>query len=67
MSKIVFLALIVGGLVLITMGVSAMDSFSSRVSRFFSGSPTNKAICLLVGGCVATAIGLCGVFIGSKR
>jgi divalent metal cation (Fe/Co/Zn/Cd) transporter len=58
MNKIVSLALLVGGIVLIVLGVSATNSFSSDVSRFFSGSPTDKAIWMLIGGIVASIVGL---------
>lgn len=61
MNKLISLALIVGGVILIVMGVSAMDSFGSDVSRFFTGSPTDKAVWLLIGGVVATLAGLSGV------
>jgi hypothetical protein len=49
------IALIVGGVVLIIFGINAMNSFSSDVSRFFMGSPTDKAVWMLLGGVVATA------------
>ena len=39
----------------------AMDSFGSDVSRFFTGSPTDRAVWLLIGGTVATVAGLSGV------
>lgn len=58
MNKFVSLALLVGGAVLIVMGINATHSFSSDVSRFFSGSPTDKAIWMLLGGVVAVVIGL---------
>jgi hypothetical protein len=61
MNKIVFLALLVGGVVLMVLGVQATNSFSSDLSRFFTGSPTDKAIWMLLGGAVATVIGLVGV------
>ena len=57
MNKIVSLALLVGGIVLIVLGVSATNSFSSDVSRFFSGSPTDKTIWMLIGGIVAAIVG----------
>ncbi len=66
MNKIVSLALLVGGVVLIVFGIQAMDSFSSDVSRFFTGSPTNKAVWLLIGGIAAAAIGLFGTVRGAK-
>ncbi len=58
MNKLVSLALLVGGVVLIIFGVQATDSFSSDVSRFFTGSPTDKAIWMLIGGIVAAIAGL---------
>lgn len=58
MTKAIAMALLVGGVVLIVIGVNAMDSFSSDVSRFFTGSPTDKALWLLVGGIVAAVTGL---------
>ena len=67
MNKIVSLALLVGGVVLIVMGINATNSFSSGVSRFFTGSPTDKAVWMLIGGIVAAFIGLFGVMRGSKQ
>ena len=58
MSKLLSLALLVGGIVLIVVGFNATNSFGSDVSRFFTGSPTDKAIWMLIGGTVAAIIGL---------
>ncbi|MBI5386958.1 MAG: DUF3185 family protein [Verrucomicrobia bacterium] len=58
MNKIVSIALLVGGVLLMIFGINATDSFSSDVSRFFTGSPTDKAVWMLVGGTVATVVGL---------
>ncbi len=58
MNKAFSLALLVGGVVLMILGITAMDSFSSDVSRFFTGSPTDKAMWLLIGGLVAAVAGL---------
>jgi len=67
MNKIVYLALLVGGVVLIVIGINATNSFSSDVSRFFTGSPTDKAIWILIGGVVAAVVGLTGTLRGSKQ
>jgi hypothetical protein len=67
MNKIIFWALIIGGIFLIVFGFNATNSFSSDVSRFFTGSPTNKAIWMLIGGFVAAVIGLIGVTRQSKQ
>lgn len=61
MNKLFSLALLVVGVVLIIYGVSALDSVSSSFSRFFTGSPTDKTMWLLIGGVVCAAIGLTGV------
>jgi len=66
MNKIVSLALLIGGVVLMIIGINATNSFSSDVSRFFTGSPTDKAIWMLIGGMVATGVGLMGTLRGSK-
>ena len=66
MNKIVSIALLVGGTVLIVLGINATNSFSSDVSRFFSGSPTDKAVWMLIGGSVAAAVGLVGMLRGAK-
>ena len=58
MNKIISLALLVGGVVLMIYGINATNSFSSDVSRFFTGSPTDKAIWMLIGGTAAAIIGL---------
>lgn len=66
MNKLIALALLVGGVVLIVIGVSATHSFSSDVSRFFTGSPTDKAVWMLIGGAIAAFVGLIGTLRGSK-
>jgi hypothetical protein len=58
MNRIVSLGLLAGGIVLAIIGINSMNSFSSDVSRFFTGSPTDKAVWMLIGGVVATGMGL---------
>ena len=59
MDKIIIsLALLIGGVVLMIFGINATNSFGSEVSRFFTGSPTDKAIWMFIGGTVAAVIGL---------
>ncbi len=68
MNRAVSLALLVIGVALIVFGVGAMDSFSSDVSRFFTGTPTDKAVWMLMAGIVAAVVGLSGVtFFRSKE
>jgi len=58
MNKLVSLALLVGGVVLIITGFNATNSFNSDVSKFFTGSPTDKAVWTMIGGVVAALAGL---------
>jgi hypothetical protein len=67
MNKLVSLAILAGGIVLVVFGVSAMKSFSSDVSRFFTGSPTDKAVWMLLGGIIAVIIGLAGLSLGKPK
>ncbi|HEX9661702.1 MAG TPA: DUF3185 family protein [Candidatus Binatia bacterium] len=67
MNKTISLAILVGGIVLVIFGVSASNSLSSDISRFFTDAPTDKAIWLLVGGAVVTIVGLMGLLRGSRN
>jgi hypothetical protein len=64
MNKPVSIALLAIGIVLIVFGVNASNSFGSSVSRFFTGSPTDKAIWLIIGGVLASIVGLVGLVRG---
>jgi hypothetical protein len=62
MNKTVSVALLIGGVVLMICGITATNSFGSDVSRFFTGSPTNKAIWMLIGGILTAGVGLMWTF-----
>ena len=66
MNKAIALALLAGGIILLIFGVNAYNSTSYDVSRFFSGSATDKSIWLLVGGAVASVLGFAGLMRGTK-
>jgi drug/metabolite transporter (DMT)-like permease len=57
MNKAIGLVVLVAGLVLIVTGYNASQSFSSDVSRLFTGSATNKAMWMLVWGTAAALVG----------
>jgi hypothetical protein len=67
MNKLISLAILAGGIVLVVFGVAATKSFSSDVSRFFTGSPTDKAIWMMIGGIVAIIVGLAGLSFGRPK
>jgi hypothetical protein len=66
MTKAISLAVLAGGILLLIFGISAYDTTSSDISRFFSGSATDKSIWMLVGGAFATVLGLVGLLRASK-
>jgi len=66
MRRVIALALLVGGVLLLIFGVSASRSLGSDISRFFTGSPNDKAIWMLIGGAVASIIGLVGLLRRSR-
>ena len=66
MNKLISLVLLAGGIVLIVYGINASNSVGSGFSRFFTGSPTDKSMWLLIGGIVAAAVGAGGLLRRSK-
>ena len=52
---------------MISYGVSASESLGSDISRFFTGSPTDRTMWLLIGGIVIAAIGLGGLFTSNRN
>lgn len=66
MNKGLSIALLAVGILLILWGVSASESFNSGVSRAFTGSPTEKAMWLLIGGVVAAVAGGYGLWRGKR-
>ncbi len=57
MNKGTAIALLVVGIVLLIFGYNSYHSASSSVSEVVTGSPTSKAIWLLIGGLIATIVG----------
>jgi len=55
--RIVGLLLVVVGVVLLVLGFRAIDSFGSQFHEFFTGSPSDRGIWLLIGGVVAIVAG----------
>jgi hypothetical protein len=66
-NRILAIVLIVAGVCLLFYGVQASHSFSSGVSRLFTGSPTDRTIWLIAGGLVASVAGLFMLLRGVKQ
>ena len=67
MNKALGFALLVGGIILVVYGLNAKDSITSDVSQALSGSPSNKALWLLVCGSAASVAGAVMVLRPSTR
>lgn len=57
MNKATAVAFLVIGIMLLVFGYNSYNSAGSGVSEVVTGSPTAKAIWLLIGGFLATIIG----------
>jgi hypothetical protein len=67
MNKAISLALLVGGILLLILGINAYDSSASDIARFFTGSPTDKAVWLMLGGVIGIGVGSVGLSRVSKK
>ncbi|OGS28292.1 MAG: hypothetical protein A2297_07925 [Elusimicrobia bacterium RIFOXYB2_FULL_48_7] len=61
MNKRISLGFLVIAIVLIVFGLNAYYSTASDFSRFFTGTPTDKSLWLLVGGLAVGAAGFIGL------
>ncbi|CUS49218.1 MAG: Protein of unknown function (DUF3185) [Idiomarinaceae bacterium HL-53] len=66
MNKIVSIALIVAGAILLYFGWQEKESVASRASELVTNQPTDNAMWFLIAGAVAIVIGLGGLFVGKK-
>ena len=58
MNKIIGLAILVAGVILLYFGYTEYNSTASKVTEVVTGNPTDNATWFLVGGAVAAIIGL---------
>lgn len=66
MNRAIGLAAVVGGIVLLVLGLQANHSFSSDVSRTFTGNPTNNTMWMLGAGIVLAVFGFILAFRGGS-
>ncbi len=67
MNRILGIAILAAGVVLIIFGINASQSFGSEVSKFFTGNPTDKSMWLLLGGIVVSVVGLVLALVRPQR
>ena len=65
-NKMIGLVLLAVGIVLLVMGYNAAQSVGSQFKQAFTGSMTDKATLLYLGGAVMTAIGAYLAFLSRK-
>lgn len=61
MRKIISAGLFIGGLLLLYFGYMEHESVGSEVEEFFTGSPSSQAMWMIIGGAVASVVGLVGL------
>jgi hypothetical protein len=66
MNRLLSIAILVIGIILIVYGINATNSIGSEFSKLFTGSPTDKAMWMLIGGVIVAAIGAGGALRSSK-
>jgi hypothetical protein len=57
MQRYLGIGVAVIGVVLLVMGINEADSIASRFSKFFTNSPTDRAVWLIIGGLAAIVVG----------
>jgi len=67
MDNIIGLAIFALGIVLLIFGFNESHSFSSDISRTFTGNPTDRSIWFIAGGAVAVIVGLVLSVRGMKK
>jgi len=66
MKKIIGVALLAGGIVLLVFGFQSKDSFESKANEFLKGSPSNRTTWFLVGGAACSAAGVALILLKDK-
>ena len=61
MYRIPSIVLLAVGIALIAWGMNISDSINSQFKEAFTGSPSDKAVWLIVGGAILGVAGLFGV------
>lgn len=67
MNNIIGLAIFALGIVLLIFGFNESHSFSSDVSRAFTGNPTDRSIWFIGGGAAAVVVGLVMAVRGMRK
>jgi hypothetical protein len=66
MNRVLGAILLLVGIILISYGLRAMDSPASQVEEFFTGTPTDESMWLMIGGVVCAILGLFALLRGER-
>ena len=61
MYRIPSIVLLAAGIALVAWGMNISDSINSQFKEAFTGSPSDKAVWLIVGGVIIGVAGLLGL------
>lgn len=61
MKKAISAGLLIAGLFLLYFGYNESQSLQSEVNQFFTGSPSDRAMWMMIGGAAASITGLAGL------
>lgn len=67
MNKILSVALLIVGVVLLAFGINAHDSLASSAKEAVTGAPTDKSLWLIVLGLIGTIVGGLSSFFGRSN
>ncbi len=67
MNNVIGLGVFALGIVLLIFGFNESHSFSSDVSRAFTGNPTDRAVWMIAGGVLAVVVGLFLAIRGARK
>ncbi|MFN9971112.1 MAG: DUF3185 family protein [Phycisphaerae bacterium] len=65
-QRLIGLIVIVVGIGLLVVGLRASDSIASQFSKFFTGSPTDRAVWFTIGGIAAIIAGVAALCIPDR-
>ena len=67
MQKVIGLALVLVGIVLLYYGYQEGESLASTVKETITGSPTDRSLTLVIAGIICACLGIGLVFTGGRR
>ncbi len=66
-QRIAGIALLIVGIILFIMGVTAADSLSDRFSKFFTGHLTDRTMWYLILGVISAIVGAGLMMVGGRK